>query len=238
MKYKHFSVEEREQIQELCWQRISKRKISKVLGRAHSSVLRELKRSSPGRAYQYKPRLAHERALEKRKSRGRKNRLKNKTIRKYVISHLKQRWSPEQISGRIKKEGVGSISHEAIYQFIYAQIHRNGWGLLRPGSQDLRMYLRRKRKRRVSKGMRKCQRIFRPKGTSIENRPDEVEKRERIGDWEGDSVESCYHRPGVNTLLERKTGLYLVTKVFDKTSRATVEAMKKRLLLLKTHTIT
>ncbi len=238
MKYKHFSIEEREQIQEFVWQKLSVREIARILGRSHSSVLRELKRSNPGRAYQYKPRLAHERALEKRKSRGRKDRLKNKIIREYVVSHLKQKWSPEQISGRMKKEGIGDISHEAIYQFIYAQIHRDGYGLLRPKAEDLRMYLRRKRKRRVPKGMRKCQRIFRPKGTSIEDRPAEVGRKERIGDWEGDTVESRDHKPGVNTLLERKTGLYLVTKVRNKTSGATVEAMKKRLLFLKAHTIT
>jgi IS30 family transposase len=141
MKYKHFSIEEREQIQEFVWQRVSLRKIARTLGRSHSSVLRELKRSSPGRSYQYKPRLAHERALEKRKSRGRKDRLKNQTIRAYTVSRLKRRWSPEQISGRMRKEGVGVISHEAIYQFIYAQVHRNGWGLLRKESEDLRMYL-------------------------------------------------------------------------------------------------
>lgn len=238
MKFKHFSIEEREKIQELVWQKISIRKIASILGRSHSSIVRELRKSNPERAYQYKPRLAHERALEKRKSRGRKDRLKNKDIRKYVIFHLKQRWSPEQISGRMKKEGFGSISHEAIYQFIYAQVHRDGYGYLRPNSEDLRMYLRRKRKRRVPKGMRKCKRIFKPKGTSIEERPTEVNLKERIGDWEGDTVESCDHKPGVNTLLERKTGLYLITKVRNKTSSATIEAMKKRLIFLKAHTVT
>jgi IS30 family transposase len=86
--------------------------------------------------------------------------------------------------------------------------------------------------------MRKCQRIFRPKGPSIEERPKEVDGKERFGDWEGDTVESCDHRPGVNTLLERKTGLYLITKVQNKTSGATIEAMKKRLASLKAHTVT
>ncbi|MEK7185399.1 MAG: helix-turn-helix domain-containing protein, partial [Patescibacteria group bacterium] len=123
MKYKQFSVEEREKIQEWVWQRISVRAMGRMLSRSHSSILRELNRHNKDGLYKYKPRLAHERALAKRKSRGRKDRLKNKTIRQYVISHLKKRWSPEQISGRLKKDLGHSISHEAIYQYIYAQVH-------------------------------------------------------------------------------------------------------------------
>ena len=232
MKYKQFSIEEREKIQELAWRKVSLRKIGKILGRSHSSIIRELNRSNPGRAYQYKPRLAQERALEKRRSRGRKDRLKNKIIREYVVSHLKMRWSPEQISGRLKKDLNQFISHEAIYQYIYSQIHRDGWGLLRPGAEDLRMYLRRKRKRRMGKGLRRCQRIFKPLGISIEERPLVVNTRERIGDWEGDSVESCNHKPGINTLVERKTGLVLITKLRDKTSLATVDAVVSRMKTL------
>ena len=229
MKYKHFSIEEREKIQEWAWQRVSIRKMAKMLGRSHSSVIRELRKSSPGRAYQYSPRLAQERAQEKRKSRGRKDRLKNKIIREYVVSHLKMKWSPEQIAGRLKKDLNLSISHEAIYQFIYAQIHRDGYGLLKPRCEDLRQYLRRKRKRRMGKNMRRCQRIFKFKGNSIEMRPEVVNKRERVGDWESDTVESRDHKPGVNTLVERKTGYVFITKLRDRTSGATTEAITSRL---------
>jgi len=232
MKYKHLNILEREKIQELLWQKVSIRSIGKVLGRSHSSILRELK----GRAFQYTPRLAEERARLRRKSRGRKDRLKNEKIREYVISHLKAHWSPEQISGRMQKEGIGSVSHEAIYQFIYAEIHRDGFGYLKPGHEDLRIFLRRKRKRRLKKGMRKCQRILKPYGVSIDERPLVVDTRARIGDWESDSVESCLHNPGVNTLLERKSGLYLITKLKNKTSKATVHAIQKRMKMFPTKT--
>jgi transposase, IS30 family len=160
MKYKHLNILEREKIQELLWQKVSIRKIAKTVGRSHSSILRELNRSNKGRTYQYSPRLAEERAQFKKKSRGRKNRLKNQIIRAYVVSHLKKHWSPEQISGRMKKEGIGDISHEAIYQFIYAQVYRNGWGEIKRHYQDLRVYLRYSRKRRLRKGVRRCQRVF------------------------------------------------------------------------------
>lgn len=232
MKYKHFSVEERETIQTMHWQRKSVRSIATVLGRSPSSVSREMRRNFPKEHKVYTPRLAHERALEKRKSRGRKDRLKNKNLRKYVISHLKEGWSPEQISGVLRQKKVDTISHEAIYQYIYAQIHRKGYGYLKPGCEDLRIYLRRKQKRRRRKGLRRSQRVLKPRGTSIELRPCVVNKRSRIGDWESDTVESCNHKPGLNTLLERKTGYFLITKVKDKTSHSTVLAIKSRMQLL------
>jgi IS30 family transposase len=229
MQYKHLSIWEREKIQELFWQNRSVRYMAEVLNRSPSSVSRELRRNFPKEFKRYTPRIAHTRALFKRSCRGRTERLKTVTLRAYVVSQLKEGWSPVQISVMAKKENIGQISHEAIYQFIYAQIHRNGYGYLRPGHEDLRIFLRRKQKRRQKKGMRKSQRIFRPKGVSIDERPNVVDTRKRIGDWESDTVESFNHKPGVNTLLERKTGLFLVTKVKDKTSASTMQAIEERM---------
>lgn len=241
MQYKHFSIEEREVIQLMWWERRSVRSIAEALNRSPSSVSREMRRNFPKEHKRYTPRIAHNRALAKRKCRGRKDRLKNKTIREYVVSHLKLRWSPEQISGRMKRDDIGNISPEAIYQYIYAQVHRNGWGLVRRGHEDLRSYLRRRKKRRTHKGSRRCQRIFKTKGISIEERPLVVTQKKRVGDWEGDSVESSDHKPGVNTLLERKTGFFLVTKVKDKTSSSTTRAVATRMSTLPNrikHTLT
>src|SRR3989344_3943571 len=230
--HKQLSVEEREEIQDGLWAKESIRSIAKRLGRSHSSIVREINKNVPLEQRRYTPRLANERALLKRKSRGRTDRLKDETIRRYVIDHLKQRWSPEQIAGRMKLEGIGSISHEAIYQFIYAQIHRGGNGWVKLGKEDLGSFLRRKQRRRQHHGSRKGQRIFRPKGVSVDERPVVVDLRTSIGDWEGDSVESGDHAPGVNTLLERMSGVYLVTKVKDKTADATTSAIAGRMTLI------
>ena len=238
MKYKHFSAEEREIIQRGLWEKRSLRSIAETLDRSPGSVSREIQRNAPESRRIYTPRLAHERALKQRKNRGRKYRLKSEAIRAYVVSHLKQKWSPEQISGRMKKDGIGSISHEAIYQYIYAQMFRNGWSVVRPGAEDLRPFLRRKRKRRMKKGLRKPRRVLKFEGKSIETRPRVVDDRSRLGDWESDTVESCLHRPGVNTLLERKTGLYLVTKLPERAARSTTTAISKRLEHLSAKTIT
>jgi transposase, IS30 family len=228
MKYEHLSILEREKIQELFWSKKSVRYIARTLGRSPSSISRELRRNYPKEYKVYTPRKAHERALFKRKERGRKDRLKTREIREYVIKHLKERWSPEQISGRLKIDLKQTISHEAIYQFIYAQIQRNGWGETKKGLEDLRSCLRRRRRVRWKKGVRRFERIFKPRGVSIDERPKIVDTRKRIGDWEGDTVESCNHKPGVNTLLERKTGLYFITKLESKTSAATREAVRTR----------
>lgn len=229
MKYIHFSIEEREQIQYGLWEKKSIRSIAKTLGRHHVSVSREIKRNLPPIHRVYTPRLANQKALHKRKLRGRLQRLKNQTIRDYVIKELKKRTSPEQISGRIREDLGQSISHEAIYQFIYHQVHRHGFGLLKPGQEDLRGFLRRRKKRRTPKGMRRCQRMHSTiRGISIDMRPKVVSDRSRIGDWESDTVESKDHKPGINTFVERKTGLVFITRLANRTSQATIEAIESR----------
>lgn len=231
MKYKHLSIEERELLQTMWWERKPVREMARALGRSPSSISRELRRNFPPEHQVYSPRLAHQRALKSRKSRGRKERLRNEGMRSYVIAGLKQRLSPEQIAGRIRIDLGESISHEAIYQYIYAQC-RIGSPEIRVGREDLRVYLRRRRKRRQVKGMRKAQRIFKVEGISIDARPRIVNLRKRIGDWEGDTVESKDHRPGINTLVERKTGLVFITKLKDKTGAATARAVAERIKVL------
>jgi transposase, IS30 family len=235
MIYKHFSIEEREAIQEGLWKGKSIRTLAKELGRSHSTVVRELKRNSSPKKELYRSRLAHERALESRKSRGRHERLKSERVRIFVVAQLKRRRSPEQIAGIIKEELGETISHEAIYQFIYAQVYRDGYGWMKPGHEDLRSFLRRRRKRRVPHGARRCQRVLKPKGPSIKARPKAVDRRSRIGDWESDTVESKDHKPGINTLVERKTGLVFITKLKDKTGAATRAAITERLTELPQH---
>ena len=237
MKYQHFSINERELIQYGLWDKKSIRSIAKELNRSPSSVSREINRNIPLNQRRYPPYAANERALIKRKSRGRHDRLKNEAVRTYVIDHLKEGWSPEQISGRIKRAINQKISHEAIYQYIYARVRNNG--VIRANiKEDLRPYLRRKRKRRLGKGFRATKRVRMLPGKLIDTRPVIVETRKRIGDWESDTVESKDHKPGINTLVDRKTGLVLITKLNARTSASTAIAITKRLNNLPAHTIT
>ena len=237
MKYKQLSVEEREEIQHGLWNKESIRSIADRLGRSPASISREVRRNQTPVLEHYSPRVAEVRAREKRKSRGRSPRLKNEKVRTYVVSHLKLGWSPEQIAGTIHEIGE-VLSHEAIYQFVYAQVHRNGYGLLRPGKEDLRPYLARRHKRRAKMGGRKGRRVLRPSGRSIEVRPQVANQRKRIGDWEGDSIESKDHQPGLNSLVDRKSGLLLLSKLGSKTAVATRSVVAKRLRGMPAWTVT
>lgn len=206
------------------------REIARGLCRSPASVSREIRRNLPPARFLYTPRLAHERALAKRKCRGRTERLKNPFIRDYVARGLKERrWSPEQIAGRLSSDHPEySVSHEAIYQFVYAGV-RSSDSMPRAGTEDLRPFLKRRHRIRVNKGGRRMWRLMKPHGPSIDDRPVVVQTRSRIGDWEGDTVESVNHRPGVNTLVERKSGFVCITKLAGKTSAHTAAAIVKRL---------
>jgi len=77
--------------------------------------------------------------------------------------------------------------------------------------------------------MRKSQRIFKPKGPSIDDRPKSIEGRRIIGHWEGDSVVSRKSKIALNTLVERKTGFVFITKIKNGTAKETSETVVKRL---------
>jgi len=229
MTYKQLTIEEREKIQEMLWQKESIRNIAKRLGRSPSSISREIERNKPQERKVYTPRLAHSRAMEHRSQRGREQRLKNNAVRDYVIKHLKLGWSPEQIANTIDSNIGESISHEAIYQYVYVQVYRAGCGYLKSNCEDLRPYLARHRKRRMKKGLRKSYRIDKGPLPSIEDRPTEVGLRIDIGHWENDLVVSKQSNTRLKTINERYSGLVFIQKVKNGTIRASNGAMINRL---------
>jgi transposase, IS30 family len=228
MTYQHFSVEEREKIQEMKWQKVSVRAMAAALGRSPSSVSRELRKNRTSNNH-YAPRLAHERALEHRMHRGRKDRLKNGVLRDYVVSHLKLGWSPEQIAATTKETIGISISHEAIYQFVYARVSKAS-NLIYGGQEDLRPYLARRRRRRMKKGFRKPYRIEKGPLPSIDLRPKEVAERVCVGHWEDDSIVSRASPDRLKTINERVSGAVFIARAEDgtmaETNRVVTERMK------------
>ncbi len=235
MQYQHFSIEERETIQEMLWQKASIREIARALCRSSSSVSREIKRNLPPQRFLYTPRLAHERALRYRKRRGREERLKNRALRGYVIFHLKLGWSPEQIAATSQEAMGTSISHEAIYQFVYARVSEAS-GLLYAHQEDLRPYLARRRKRRMRKGLRKSYRIEKGPLPSIDERPRQVDERRIAGHWEDDSLvytPTCPVR--LRTMNERVTGIVFIAKAHDRTMAEANRITSKRLGVIPAH---
>jgi IS30 family transposase len=224
-RYKHLSQEERELIANLLSEGSSLGDIAKTVGRDKSSISRELKRNSPPERRRYVPCRAHARACERKTEANKHERLKNDLVRQYVKDGLVKGWSPEQISGRIQIDHPGqAIHHEAIYQYIY---HPQN-----PNRLEMIQLLRRAHKKRRNKSIgRKVRKTTIPNRNPIDARPKSVESRRHYGHWEGDSLISRKSKVALNTLVERKTRLVLITKLPRKsaaeTNRAVIGRLKK-----------
>lgn len=198
------------------------REIARRLGRSHSTVSRELARNRFKEEI-YEPLYAQALA-NKRRTRAweAKQPLKNKDIYAYVTEKLREGWSPEVISGRLREvdhpgEPHWQICPETIYRFIYHPQNKNlAWW----------EYLRRKQKRRREKGGRKVHRIRIPDRISIHTRPRVVEKRKQPGHWEGDSIVGLGHRSGLHTEYERVTSLTKIRKLNRLDSQTTLRAQR------------
>lgn len=212
----HLTAQERDKIALWRAKQVSIRKIAQRLHRSHSSIVAELKRNRFGE--HYVAIHAQAKAAQRRSLAGRRTPLKDTKTFSYVLSKLKLGWSPEQIAGRLAVEtGHTVISHETIYQYIYAEEnkHKNLWE-----------YLPRKQKRRRKKYGRKSLRGQIPDRVSIHTRPEEVAGRKVAGHWEGDSVEGKNHKGGIHTQVERKTRVLLAAKIDNLTSEETLKAQR------------
>jgi IS30 family transposase len=209
--YSHLTVEERDQISVLKAEGLSLRRIAKELGRNHTTISRELDRNAPPvRKGRYLSHKAHERSVERKSQAHQRDRLKNEDIRQYVELGLSTHWSPEQISGRMPRDLEGqTISHEAIYQYIYKERH------------DLVEALTRHHRKRQKRGhSRKHRKPHIPNRISIENRPKFVEKRIQVGHWERDSLVSRASKACLDVKVERKSRKLLLNKLERKTAEA------------------
>lgn len=208
-KYTQLSIEERENIQYMRWEKKSVREIARVLCREPSTISRELTKNFTG-TRQYYARLADCRAKERIKQRGERLRLKNELIREYVKAKLELGWSPEQIAGRLPRDHPGEkTNHESIYQYIYSDIP--SWA--NASGDDLRKHLKRHHRIRRRKGVKHGKRQMIPNRIGIEARPEEVESREVLGHWEGDTMVSRQSRYALQTLVERVSGLVKIRKL-------------------------
>ena len=227
--YQQLTIKEREKIQLGLWQDKSIRQIAFELSRSPSTISRELKRNFPDRRKVYVPRLAHKRAQKTIKKRGQRPRLKSPIIRGYVKDKLvNQDWSPEQIAGTLPIKHPGwTISHEAIYQYVYAQYTREGYGHCI--GEDLRIYLKRKHKVRKRKKIPFKEEKGIKNRISIDKRSFVVDERIELGHWEGDSIVSRKSLVGLNTLVERVSGLVKISKIINGTGVETTKVVTNRL---------
>lgn len=209
--------------------------IARVIGRTKGSICREIAGRPRRGVGKYQAYASHGRALKRRLDK-KPVRLKNELIRSYVKEKLKIGWSPEQISIRLPIDHPGkSISHEAVYQFAYAQVKRGGNGKVRYGCEDLRPYLPRRHTRRQRKGFRQAQKAERLILPSIKTRPVIVNQRKRIGDWEDDTMVSRQSVQRLKTINERVSGIVFIGKMKDGTIAESNRVVNDRLSAIPEH---
>lgn len=211
MSYKHLSQVERYQISALMKAGQNQMQIAQILGRHKSTISRELARNSGQRGY--RPRQAEILSQERAQFCRNATRVETSVLHQAGI-FLSLQWSPEQIADALP------VSHETIYQHVYAD--KAGGGLL---WRNLRC--QRKRRKRYASGRERRGQIVgrRP----IQERPASVETRSQVGHWEGDTVIGAGHKQAIVTLVERKSGFAMISKVARKTSDQVSAAIIRRL---------
>lgn len=215
------SLREREEIGFQLAQGRGVRHIAALLGRAPSTISREVARNRAGA--RYSPSLAQEQTWA-RARRPRARKLDGLVLRGQVRSMLTERFSPEQVAGRLKVEHPENlemqVSHETIYQALYVQ----GRGSLR---LEIASALR------TGRATRRTQRPEGPRPQRfkdmlmISDRPAEIEDRAIPGHWEGDLIlGSTATGSAIGTLVERTTGFVMLLHLpGDHTARTVADAM-------------
>jgi len=227
MAHKQLTLEKRYEIKAYMQSGFSKSYIAQQLKVHKSTITRELKRNRVRSGYHAM--TAQKKAMVRKKN-ARKHIRFTEEIQSKVRALLLLDFSPEQISGRLKKETNISISHERIYQYIRENRNSGGnlWKHLRHSNR------KRKPRNKTEKRGQIPDRVF------IDYRPAVVEKRLRIGDWEADTMWKPREKGALLSLVERKTGYTLLSWLPDRNAERVADKIVSLLSNLKeqTHTLT
>jgi len=215
MSYKHLSLEERHYIEISLKNEKTLSEIGKNLGRSQGTITREIVRNKGQRGYHHNQ--ANSMANERHKTKPKAHKL-TADIVDVIENYIRQDWSPEQVVGWLEREGIIKLHHETLYQHILSDKRLGG---------DLYTHLRHQnktyRKRYGSAHPRNRSGI--PNRTDIDERPEVVNTRERVGDWEADTMIGKNHKGVFVTLDERKSKLRLALPVRSKKARDVTDAM-------------
>lgn len=226
----HFTVEQRYKLEVLLQQNVCKEQIAIELEKHISSIYREIKRNADERNAVYKANLASRKCKKRHKEKP-KNQCFNIEIQNYVRVLTEADFSPEQIVGKSKKDGVSCVSHETIYKFVWNDKKEGG---------DLYKHLRTLGKTYRKRGASKDKRGQIVGRIGIENRPIEVEAKQRFGDLEIDLVIGKDHKGALLTINDRATGMLQMKKIESKDAEivknATIELLQNWKPFLQTIT--
>ena len=212
MTYTHLTQAERYQIGILLKAGHKQNAIACLMERDKSCISRELRRNRGQRGY--RPKQAHSLAQSRKQACANGPRVDAKTW-VLVESKLKETWSPQQISGYLRVNKQPGVSHESIYQRIYADKRKGG-------SLHLTLRCQKVRKKRHTGRARRC---AIPNQVSIDLRPAIVAERARFGDWEADLVIGGGQKQALVTINERTSRYSLIAHVPFKTAELVTEAM-------------
>ena len=207
--YRHLSAEDRETLSLGVAHGHSLRTMARVLGRAPSTVSRELARNTTrGRPYRVctAQTLAATRACQPR----RRRKLLDPWLWQYVRTSLAEGCSPEQIAGRLRREYPDDMEKRLSVETIYAALYVLPRGTLR---SELLAALRQARKARRPRARGTDRRGQIPNMTPIVERPAEVATRTIPGHWEGDLIKGARNGSAVGTLVERTSRLVLLARM-------------------------
>lgn len=222
--YTQLTSEERYQIYALYKIDLSQTAIARIIGRDKSTISRELKRNRGQRGY--RPEQANRMARGRRKNKSHR-RITSRNW-KFVEALLREDWSPEQISGWLRNELQIRISSEWIYQHILKDKQNGGLLYHHLRCQKLR-------KKRYGRPDRRGEIKGR---VPIDKRPEIVNQRGRVGDWEVDTVIGKRSGPVLVTLVERKTRFCVVAKSPNKTAKEVTAAIITSMMSYADHVLT
>lgn len=211
----HLSYEQRYTIEVLLCQGKKQGEIAEIISRSKSVVSREISRNCDQRSGAYKAKLAQSKYDKRLFSKPKLVKITPK-IERQIIDLLEQDYSPEQISGYLKKEGLLTMSPEWIYQYIWKNKKNNG---------DLHTHLRRKGRRYRKRGSTIDSRGIIKNRVSIDQRPAIVEKRERFGDLEVDLIIGKNHKQAILTVNDRASGMLKMKKLASKNADGVTQAI-------------
>ena len=220
--YLHLTCEQRCQIYALLQSGHSQAHIARQIGVDPSTISRELVRNTGARGYRFKQ--AHEKASQRREEASDKPRKMTPDLVELIEEKLTQeQWSPDQISGRLAKDGVAFISHERIYQHVWKDKKDGG---------TLYLHLRHSGKKYNRRKGRNSGRGLIPNRVDIDQRPPIVAAKSRIGDWEADTIIGANHKGVVMSHVERTSKYTKLAKLPDKNADFVVQACARVLLPL------
>ena len=233
--YKQFTRESRVELAALLRAKHSPRECAKQLGFNKSSVTREIAANSGGDGI-YRGAAAHRKYLERRKVAKQSSRkiANNPQLKRHIRARLAKRDSPEQIAGQLKlKQSPDYVCHETIYQWIETDEPELSTHLRRLGRKG------KYRRRRGTKAREKARESAKIK--RIDTRPEIVEQRDRLGDYEGDTIVGKDKTKRLLTTVDRMSGYGMLDKldvVKVSVIHAKIDQRFKRIPKKKKHTYT